>query len=121
MELVVGLKEARREIALLAKRRVIERSFASARRSRRVARDHERPPEVLRGMHFLAFAILMLVQIGCNLKKCLTGSSDVGIRLDVTVNYQSGVELLYQITVRLAAWEGAKHSYWRLCLCYLEL
>jgi transposase len=69
MELVVvGLKEARRGFVLLPKRWVIERSFAWASRFRRLARDHERLPEVLRGMHFLAFAVLMLSQLGRILK-----------------------------------------------------
>jgi transposase len=39
---------------------VVERSFAWTARFRRLARDFERTPEVLRGLHFIAFAILML-------------------------------------------------------------
>ena len=64
MELVVvGLKEARRGFVLLPKRWVIERSNAWASRFRRLARDHERLPEVLAGLHFAAFVILMLRQL----------------------------------------------------------
>lgn len=64
MELVVvGLKEARRGFVLLPKRWVVERSFAWASRFRRLARDHERLPDVLRGMHYVAFATLMLGQL----------------------------------------------------------
>ena len=69
MELVVvGLKEARRGFVLLPKRWVIERTNAWASRFRRPARDHERLPEVLAGMHYAAFAILMLAQLGRLLK-----------------------------------------------------
>ena len=45
---------------LLPRRWVVERSFAWAARFRRLARDYERLPETLAGLHFLAFAILML-------------------------------------------------------------
>lgn len=41
---------------------VIERSFAWAARFRRLARDYERWPETLAGLHFLAFAILWLTR-----------------------------------------------------------
>jgi transposase len=57
---VVKLPEARRGSVLLPRRWVVERSFAWATRFRRLARDHERLPETLRGLHFVAFAILML-------------------------------------------------------------
>ncbi len=63
MELVVvGLKEARRGFVLLPKRWVIERTNAWAARFRRLARDHERLPEVFAGLHYAAFAVLMLTQ-----------------------------------------------------------
>ena len=45
---------------LLPRRRVVERSFAWAARFRRVARDYERLPETVRGLHFIAFACLIL-------------------------------------------------------------
>jgi len=38
----------------------VERSFGWASRFRRLARDYERLPETLAGLHYLAFAILML-------------------------------------------------------------
>jgi hypothetical protein len=38
----------------------IERSFAWLARFRRLSRDYERLPGVLRGLHFLVFAMLML-------------------------------------------------------------
>ena len=45
---------------LLPRRWVIERSFAWAARFRRLARDYERLPDTVAGLHFLAFACLML-------------------------------------------------------------
>jgi len=39
---------------------VVERSFAWTSRFRRLARDYERLAETLRGLHFLAFACLLL-------------------------------------------------------------
>jgi transposase len=39
---------------------VVERSNAWAARFRRLARDYERLAETLAGLHFVAFAILML-------------------------------------------------------------
>jgi hypothetical protein len=45
---------------LLPKRWVVERSFAWTARFRRLDKDYERLPEVLRGLHFQIFAILML-------------------------------------------------------------
>lgn len=59
---VVKLAQAKKGFVLLPKRWVVERSFAWAARFRRLARDFERTPEVLAGLHFLAFAILMLHQ-----------------------------------------------------------
>jgi transposase len=57
--LVVKLPEAKRGFVLLPKRWVVERSFAWAARFRRLARDYERLPETLAGLHFIAFAMLM--------------------------------------------------------------
>ncbi len=59
---VVKLAEAKKGFVLLPKRWVVERSFAWAARFRRLARDFERTPEILEGLHYLAFAILMLHQ-----------------------------------------------------------
>lgn len=59
---VVKLQEAKRGFVLLPRRWVVERSFGWAARFRRLARDYERLPQTLAGLHFLAFAILMLKQ-----------------------------------------------------------
>jgi len=60
---VVKLPEAKRGFVLLPRLWVVERSFAWAARFRRLARDYERLPETLAGLHFLAFAILMLKRL----------------------------------------------------------
>jgi transposase len=57
---VVKLPEAKRGFVLLPRRWVVERSFAWAARFRRLAKDYERVPDVVAGLHFLAFACLML-------------------------------------------------------------
>jgi len=57
---VVKLPEAKKGFVLLPRRWVVERSFAWAARFRRLARDYERLPETLAGLHFLVFVILML-------------------------------------------------------------
>lgn len=56
---VVKLPEAKRGFVLLPRRWVVERRFAWTGRFRRLARDYERLPEALAGLHFLAFAIPM--------------------------------------------------------------
>jgi transposase len=45
---------------LLPRRWVVERSFDWLNRFRRLARDDERLPETLAGLHFVVFTILML-------------------------------------------------------------
>jgi transposase len=57
--IVVRLPGAKRGFDLLPRRWVVERSFARAARCRRLARDYERLPETVVGLHFLAFACLM--------------------------------------------------------------
>lgn len=57
---VIKLPDAKRGFVLLPRRWVVERSFAWASRFRRLARDYERLPETVAGLHFLAFACLML-------------------------------------------------------------
>jgi transposase len=57
---VIKLPQAKKGFVLLPRRWVVERSFAWAARFRRLARDYERLPQTLAGLHFLAFAILML-------------------------------------------------------------
>lgn len=57
---VVKLPEAKKGFVLLPRRWVVERSFAWATRFRRLAKDYERLPETVAGLHFLVFAIIML-------------------------------------------------------------
>src|SRR5215207_2910324 len=57
---VIKLAEAKRGFVLLPRRWVVERSFAWAARFRRLAKDYERLPETVAGLHFLAFATLLL-------------------------------------------------------------
>lgn len=56
----VKLPEATRGFVLLPRRWVVERSFAWATRFRRLVHDYERLPKTVRGLHFVAFACLML-------------------------------------------------------------
>lgn len=57
---VVSLPEAKRGFVLLPKRWIIERSFGWSARFRRLARDYERLAPTLAGLHWLAFACLLL-------------------------------------------------------------
>jgi transposase len=57
---VIKLEEAKRGFVLLPRRWVVERSFAWASRFRRLAKDYERLPEMVAGLHFVAFVSLML-------------------------------------------------------------
>lgn len=61
--IVIQLPEAKKGFVLLPKRWVVERSFAWTARFRRLARDFERLPTTLAGLHFLAFACLMLKRL----------------------------------------------------------
>ncbi|MCX4164903.1 MULTISPECIES: IS5 family transposase [Paraburkholderia] len=58
---VIKLSEAKKGFVLLPRRWVVERSFGWLNRFRRLARDCERLPETLAGLHFVVFAMLMLV------------------------------------------------------------
>lgn len=60
---VVKHTEAKRGFVLLPRRWVVERSFAWAARFRRLARDYERLAQTLAGLHYLAFACLMLAKL----------------------------------------------------------
>ncbi len=60
---VVKLPNAKRGFVLLPRRWVIERDFGWMSRFRRLARDHERLAEVLKGFHLLAFCMLMWAQV----------------------------------------------------------
>jgi transposase len=59
---VVSLPEAKKGFVLLPRRWVVERSFAWAVRFRRLGKDYERLPETVAGLHFVAFACLMLTR-----------------------------------------------------------
>ena len=62
---VIKLDEAKRGFVLLPRRWVVERSFAWVARFRRLAKDYERLPETVAGLHFVAFACLMLHRLIC--------------------------------------------------------
>ena len=57
---VVKHPGTKKGFVLLPRRWVVERSFAWAARLRRLARDYERLPETVAGLHFVAFACLFL-------------------------------------------------------------
>ena len=59
---IVKHTEAKKGFVVLPKRWIVERCFAWTARYRRLARDYERLPETLAGLHFAFFAGLMLVQ-----------------------------------------------------------
>ena len=67
---VIKLPEAKRGFVLLPRRWVVERSFAWMARFRRLARDYERLPETLAGLHLLAFAVLMLHRFALVMAHC---------------------------------------------------
>jgi transposase len=56
---VVKLPTAKRGFVLLPRRWVVERSFGWMARFRRLARDYERLAQMLVGLHFIAFAMLL--------------------------------------------------------------
>lgn len=60
---VVTLPEAKRGWVVLPRRWVVERRFAWMAQFRRLARDYERLPETVAGLHFVAFACLMLHRV----------------------------------------------------------
>ena len=68
---VVKLEEAKRGFVLLPRRWVVERSFAWASRFRRLARDYERLPTSLAGLHWLAFLTLMLQSLSAKVHDTL--------------------------------------------------
>ncbi len=67
---VVKLPEAKRGFVLLPRSFVVERSFAWMTRVRRLARDYERLPETLAGLHLLAFIVLMLHRFAFLMAHC---------------------------------------------------
>lgn len=60
--MVIKLQEAKKGFVLLPRRWVVERSFAWAARFRRLAKDYERLPTTLAGMHLVVFVGLMLAR-----------------------------------------------------------
>lgn len=68
---VVKLPEAKHGFVLLPRRWVVERSFGWMARFRRLARDYERLPDTLKGLHFLAFALLMAHRFVQGMAFCL--------------------------------------------------
>jgi transposase len=60
---VVKHPGAKKGFVLLPRRWVVERSFAWAARFRRLAKDYERLPETVAGLHFVAFACLFLHRV----------------------------------------------------------
>src|SRR5258708_5899216 len=58
-----GDPDVKKGFVLLPRRWVVERSFGWAARFRRLARDYERLPETLIGLHFLAFANLIAKRV----------------------------------------------------------
>ena len=59
---MVKLPEAKKGFVLLPRSWVVERRFIWLARFRRLSRDFERMPEVLAGLHFVVFAMLMLLK-----------------------------------------------------------
>ncbi|WP_406701185.1 IS5 family transposase [Singulisphaera sp. Ch08] len=57
---VVKLIEAKKGFVLLPRRWVVDRSFGWIAHFRRLARDYERLSETLKGLHYVAFGLLML-------------------------------------------------------------
>ena len=60
---VVKHPGAKKGFVLLPRRWVVERTFAWATRFRRLAKDYERLPETVAGLHFVAFACLFLHRV----------------------------------------------------------
>lgn len=71
---VIKLPQAKKGFVLLPRRWVVERDFAWMARFRRLARDYVRLPQTLAGLHFLAFAILMLHRFIHLMVHCLCSS-----------------------------------------------
>ena len=57
---MVKLPEARKGFVLLPRHWVVERSFGWLARFRRLSRDFARMLDVLAGLHFVVFTMLML-------------------------------------------------------------
>jgi len=59
---VVKLPKAKRGFVLLPRRWVVERNFAWMTRFRRLAKDFDRLPKTVAGLHFAVFACIMLAR-----------------------------------------------------------
>jgi len=57
---IIKLPQAKHGFVRLPRRWVVERSFSWMARFRRLARDYERLADTLAGLHYIAFALLML-------------------------------------------------------------
>lgn len=68
---VVKLSEAKRGFVLLPQRWVVERRLGWAARFRRLVHDYERLPDTLEQIHYVVFAILMLVKAAPHLQAYL--------------------------------------------------
>lgn len=71
---VIKLAQAKHGFVLLPRRWVVERSFAWMTRFRRLARDYERLPETLAGLHLLAFTVLLLHRFTLLMAHCPSSS-----------------------------------------------
>lgn len=69
--IVVKLPAAKKGFVLLPRRWVVERSFGWLARFRRLARDYERLPDTVKGLHFLAFAMLLAHRFVQTMAFCL--------------------------------------------------
>lgn len=60
---VIRLPDAKKGFVLLPRRWVVERSFSWKNRFGRLARDYERLPETLAGLHFVVFGCILLTRL----------------------------------------------------------
>jgi transposase len=79
----IKLAETKKGFVLLPRRWVVERSFAWTARFRRLSRDYERLPDVLRGLHFVVFAILMLPKVVPLLMAAGSSQHVLGVKSDL--------------------------------------
>jgi transposase len=71
--MVVRHVQVKREFVLLPRRGVVERNFAWMVRFRRLGKDYERMPQVLAGLRFVVFTVLLLGRLAPKL--ALTASA----------------------------------------------